>query len=112
MYKLFNTKKVKVSYSCCPSIQSNISSHNMKVTQARAETREAGCNCQKGVQSCPLQGKCQTQGLVYRATVSSAEGVRHYTGHTANTFKLRYGNHKNSFTNPSKKKKHSTAWST
>ena len=59
-----------------------------------------------------MQGRCQTKGLVYKATVSSAEGVRHYTGHTANTFKLRYGNHKNSFVNPSKKKKHSTALST
>ena len=44
------------------------------------------------------------------ATVSSIEGDRAYIGQAASTFKLRYNNHKNSFTNSSKK--HSTALST
>ena len=60
--------------------------------------------------TCPLDGKCLTESLVYKATVSSVEGDKTYIGQAASTFKLRYNNHKNSFTNS--KKKHSTALST
>jgi hypothetical protein len=110
LYTLFNTKKVKLSYSTCPSMQSVISAHNSKVTRPREEDVEPGCNCRGGSVSCPLQGKCQTKSLVYKATVSSQEGLRSYLGQASSTFKLRYNNHKNSFINPTKE--HSTALST
>ena len=110
MYKLFNTKKVKLSYSCCPSMKSIISSHNTKLIRAKGTMQTYGCNCRGGVESCPLQGRCQVPSLVYKATVSSVEGDRSYIGQAASTFKLRYNNHMNSFTNTAKK--HSTALST
>ena len=110
LYKLFNQKKVKLSYSCCPSMQTIISSHNAKVTSSKKTEDIGGCNCRGGVKTCPLDGKCLTESLVYKATVSSVEGDKTYIGQAASTFKLRYNNHKNSFLNPNKK--HSTALST
>ena len=63
-----------------------------------------GCNCQGGLDDCPLQGRCQSRGLVYKATVSSVEGEQDYLGQTTTTFKLRHSNHTNSYRDPSKKK--------
>ena len=56
-----------------------------------------GCNCRKGVRSCPLQGKCLSKGLIYQATVRSEEGEKFYVGQTMRTFKERLSEHKNSF---------------
>ena len=105
-YKLFNPKKVKFSYSCCPSMQIIISSHNAKVTRSKETVDIGGWNCRGGVGTCPLDGKCLTESLVYKATLSIVEGDKTYIGQEASTFKLRYNNQKNSFTNSSKK--HST----
>ena len=89
LYKIFNLKKVKMSYSCLPNMQNIISAYNSKVTRDMEKEDQAGCNCRGGVVSCPLEGKCQTQSLVYQAKVSSAEGDRFYLGQAASTFKLR-----------------------
>ena len=51
------------------------------------------CNCRPGDRAnCPLQGKCQMKGVVYKATVSSPSTSEEwfYIGLTANTFKTRY----------------------
>ena len=109
LHKLFNPKKVKLSYSCCPSMNTIISSHNAKVTKTKQTVEAPGCNCRGGVQRCPLNGRCLVPSLVYKATVSSVEGIRSYIGQAASTFKLRYNNHMNSFINTAKK--HSTALS-
>ena len=57
LYHLFNTKKLKISYSTVPNMQRIIAGHNKKVI-ARAEGREIppsyGCNCEGGINSCPL----------------------------------------------------------
>ena len=46
---------------------------------------------------CPLDSKCQTTSLVYKATVSSGLGNMDYYGLTSNTFKERYTGHTHSF---------------
>ena len=104
LYKLFNPKKVKISYSCCPSMKTVINSHNAKITRTKQTVDTPGCNCRGGVEKCPLDGQCQTESLVYKATVSSIEGDKTYIGQAASTFKLRFNNHKNSFIHPKKKK--------
>ena len=111
LYKLFNTNKVKLSYSTCPSMLAIIKAHNSKITRGADQVVRPGCNC-RGARSlaCPMQGKCQTLSLVYRANVTSQEGNKNYVGQASNTFKLRYNNHVNSFINP--KKKHSTSLAT
>ena len=110
LYKLFNVKKVKFSYSCCPSMMKIISDHNKKVLGKRQTRAGSGCNCEDGVESCPFEGDCLSKNQIYKATVSSIQGRKEYIGQTANSFKERYGNHKNSFVKAYKRK--STALST
>ena len=96
LYHLFNTKKLKASYSTGPNMKQLIASHNCKVL-LKAEGREPptsyGCNCIEGVQACPLQGECKTPSLVYQAEVKVGQEQKFYIGQTANTFKTRFNGH-------------------
>ena len=90
LHAIFNTKKIKVSYSTCPNMKSYIASHNAKLSQGGAvEESESGCNCQKGRDSCPLQGNCLVPALIYKAEVEINSTQKHYFGQTAITFKKR-----------------------
>ena len=50
--------------------------------------------------ACPLQNKCMSKDIVYKATVitNNTQDTKHYIGMTSNTFKERYRNHIKSFT--------------
>ena len=54
-----------------------------------------GCNCQGGPDTCPLDGQCKTDQLVYQATVvrTDKQTEETYTGLTGGTFKTRYNKH-------------------
>ena len=81
--KIFNRKKVKLSYSCMPNMKSLISSHNRKMMAKEGEMI-LPCNCNGGLLKCPLEGGCQTKDLVYKAKVITTENDKKYT------FKLGY----------------------
>ena len=66
---IFNTKKIKVSYSCMQNIKSVTNNHNMKVLNNTAETEES-CNC-RNKNNCPLDGKCLTPNIIYEAQITS-----------------------------------------
>ena len=71
-----------------------------------AATQECNCRSKK---TCPLSGKCRSEGIVYQATVTkedNREEEKTYVGITEGTFKTRYHNHTSSFRNP--KRKHAT----
>ena len=52
------------------------------------------CSCQDGVQSCPLDGKCLTECIVYKATLTADDGeVKTYIGLTEPPFKKRLYKH-------------------
>ena len=91
---------VKVSYSGTKSVGKIISSHNAKIlTKYRKRNNvneeEKLCNCQAGVQSCPLDGKCLSKAIVYKATVTASDGeVKTYTGCTEPPFKKRQYRHR------------------
>ena len=57
------------------------------------------CNC-RNKHACPLQNKCMSKDIVYKATVSTGntQDTKHYIGMTSNTFRERYRNHIKSFT--------------
>jgi len=105
LYHLFNTKRLKVSYSTVPNMQHLISRHNHQVLR-KAEGREKplvhGCNCIDGPASCPLQADCLIPSLVYEAQVKVWDEIKSYIGQTANTFKTRWNGH-NSDINTGKK---------
>ena len=68
------------------------------------EPSNTTCNC-RDRPNCPLKGKCLESAIVYQATVTATnpttatETKETYIGLTDTTFKIRYGNHKQSFKN-------------
>ena len=52
------------------------------------------------METCPLEGKCQIDAIVYKATVTASDGeVKTYTGCTDRTFKQRHYGHMSDFKN-------------
>ncbi len=92
---LFNKNNLKVSYSCMPNVRNIIKAHNAKVLSPEVEKANE-CNCRRK-NECPLDGKCLTQCVVYKADVSTCDGKKVYYGSSMGSFKERYSNHKKSF---------------
>ena len=100
MHKIFNKNTVKISYSCTRNIGAIISSHNKNILHPKQDN--FGCNCRVKA-DCPLEGKCLTPNVIYRADVcdlTSNESdltnneSKFYIGLAETTFKERYNNHK------------------
>ena len=99
---IMNRSCIKVSYRCLPNIGARIAGHNKKILrkaeEKKAEAVKTGvkpCNCQKSkVAECPTPGACNTDGVVYKATVSSSDGRKEYYVGLAKNFKLRFAGHK------------------
>ena len=103
--KLFNRQTCKLSYRTTKNMRALIESHNSKVLSKGETTLERTCNCQKSRKHlCPLQGKCLTEGLIYRAEVKDEKNSEPmvYIGQTIRPFKERFNEHKTSFTTPKK----------
>ena len=96
LHPLINRRKVKLSYRCLPNLKLQIAKHNSKILNQEKRDPPPTCNCQDKPK-CPLPGKCTTKNLVYRATVTGTNTEERYVGLTANTFKQRYGGHKQDF---------------
>ena len=110
LYKIFNRNTLKLSYSCMPNVHQIITAHNKTILDKQIKAPEnptKECNC-RYKESCPLQGKCLTESVVYQATVTRKDNQQKetYVGLTEGTFKTRYNNHTSSFRN--EKHKHST----
>ena len=100
--KIINRNTVKVSYRCMPNMGQAVNKHNKKVSnQKLPQSEPPGCNCQGGPDTCPVDEKCQMQGVVYQATVSREDNntTETYTGLTARRFKDRYYEHRQDFNN-------------
>ena len=98
-HKLFNKNTVKISYSCTRNIKSIINSHNAKILFPKKSTEQRTCNCLNKV-NCPLEQKCLTTNIVYKAKVTSSNQnyqEKVYFGSCETTFKKEFSNHKKSF---------------
>ena len=90
-----------------PNVYRNISSINQALINPENNLQLKGCNCQAGVDSCPINGNCLTDQIVYQGdlkfkeinpnTQREEDVHKTYIGSTATTFKQRYGAHKYSF---------------
>ena len=99
LHKIFNKGNVKVSYSCMNNMASIIKAHNTMILKRGNEAPIGTCNC-RDKSTCPLDGKCRSDNIVYRAQVKiNNRDTKSYIGSTENSFKTRYGNHKCSFAN-------------
>ena len=101
MHKIFNGNTIKVSYSCMSNVKSIITNHNTGIIRKSQpqDISAENCNC-RNKHACPLQNKCMSKDIVYKATINtgSTQDTKHYIGMTSNTFKERYRNLIKSFT--------------
>ena len=64
--------------------------------------QQAGCNCETGVETCPMDGNCLVTNVVYTATVETLDVLdeavdeQSYTG-LAEKWKARFYQHRSSF---------------
>ena len=84
-----------------PNVASIIKSHNKKASsKEEGQQRNAikSCNCRKN-NPCPVQGKCLTPSVIYKAEVKAADedNSKLYIGLTELPFKSRYYDHQQSF---------------
>ena len=77
-----------------------IVSHNKTLTNTKntKPTTQKNCNFRQS-NTCPLNGQCQTEGVVHQATVTRHDNNKEetYIELTENTFKIRYNQHTHSF---------------
>ena len=80
-HKLFNRNTVKLSYSCMPNMEAVIRNNNARVVNENkpSDVSVDMCNCRDAA-SCPLDGKCFTSSIVYKATIQKASGNVSYLG--------------------------------
>ena len=82
-------------------MSSIVSRHNTKLLNSEnIQQQEDGCNCncQDGPDTCPLTpAECKKRSVIYVASVTSADGVEHYTGLTGDSFKKRWTQHNGDF---------------
>ena len=102
--KIFKRNTIKVSYNCLPNVKQTISNNNQLLLQLhrmKESTQDSKlCNCrQKKKNSCPLDGKCLTKCVVYKAKVTetASNNQETYIGLTENEFKTRFNLHKSYF---------------
>ena len=82
------------------NIKSTINDHNNKILEPQCKN-ENKCNC-INKESCPLQNECLTSNIIYEATISTTSHQyepKIYYGLCETKFKVRYANHKKSFSN-------------
>ena len=99
---LFNENNIKVNYSCMENMGAIISKHNKKIlSNINNDSNDKLCNC-RSQQNCPLDNKCLTTSLIYKAqitcTTANQTTTKNYIGLTEGTFKQRYTQHKSTFT--------------
>ena len=103
LHKIFNRNTLKVSYSCMDNMGKIIDAHNKSILKEKTDSTTTSCNCRK-TNDCPLEGKCLTKSVVYKATVTTNRDTKEYIGVSESEFKLRWYNHKSSFKLEHKKK--------
>ena len=99
LHKLFNRNNVRISYSCVPNVKSIVNKYNETVLDPPNNNSERTCNCINS-EKCPLQKKCLTNNIMYKATITLNQGNYHhqiYYGSTKTKFKQRYVNHIKSY---------------
>ena len=90
--KACNLNTIKISYSSMSSLKNLIKQHNSKILNKDQDKIQRPCNC-RIKKSCPLNGKCLHQCMVYKAEVSTNTTYKEYYGTSEGEFKSRYNNH-------------------
>ena len=90
-----------------PNMQQIISKQNKVIeSKNKPQPAEPEIECRCNIRNeCPLDGKCETSGIIYQATVTRQDNdsKETYIGLTDTTFKKRWSNHNNAFNDRSKR---------
>ena len=97
--KVFNRNTLKVSPRCMPNIDSAIKSHNSQLLKNDTEGEEKRTCSFRKKETCPVEGKCLEEGIIYKATIKSDSDEKKYDGLTEGSFKRRLYGHRQSFRN-------------
>ena len=95
LHKIFNTDTIKLSYSCMLNMFSVIKQHNQKVLSSWQTNEKCECNFRNPA-NCPLDWKCLTKNIVYKAVLSTITNSHTYYG-SSEDFKFRHNNNTKSF---------------
>ena len=89
--KVLNRKTIKVSFACTENMANKIKKHNKKLLtdEQPQEENDDLCNCRIPA-NCPVEGKCKTESVVYKAKVTYQNSEMEYVGLTDLAFKTRY----------------------
>ena len=68
-FKIFNRNNMKISYSCMPNMKSRTNIHNKTVTKTQPSARARTGNCINKFK-CPLNNKCLSNNVLYKANVT------------------------------------------
>ena len=97
LHKILNTNTMKLRYCCTTNMTGIIRQHNSNALNATATPNEAPLSNCRNKQTCPLDGKCLSSCIVYRAEVIKDNNTKIYYGASEGEFKTRYNNHIKSF---------------
>ena len=102
LHPVINKNNVKLSYSTTKNMKRILQNHNSKILKSDETENQKTCSCPKTKKDkCPMQNKCLSKNIVYKATVESSGNF--YIGITENEFKKRLAKHKHSFKHVSDK---------
>ena len=118
LHKIFNRKTLKIRYSCTKNIFQIINNHDKEIikefqdrTKNNNDSKQNECNC-KTRNNCPMNGLCNLNNVVYQEIIYRKENImdkKTYIGISSSNWKIRYANHKYSFSH--EHLKHQTALS-
>ena len=74
------------------NIKTIISNHNKAQISKSDPTDDSNCNCQNS-STCPMDGKCIDQNMIYQAEVTTLNSRETYIGLCDTTFKFWYRHH-------------------
>ena len=80
-----------------PNMKCVIARHNSKILKINQNNNTPPPCSHRVGNICPLDGKCKTDSIVYKATVTSGTDIETYTGLSEPPFRSRYENHKTDF---------------
>ena len=88
LHKIINKNTIKLCYCCMPSFEKIYKCHHKNVLdQSKNNEETVTCNC-RDKSKCPLQEKCLTPSMIYKADVKTSHGkIYHYIGLTEPAFK-------------------------
>ena len=81
-----------------PNVKNLIKQHHSMILKKHRDKIQRPCNC-RIKESCPLNGECFHQCMVYKTEVSTNTTYKEYCGVSEGEFKSRCNNHTQSFRN-------------